>query len=525
MSGRHIFKNPLNPSGGVHLTFSDFSGFLFLVVKKKQHMKNNLVPVMLTAALTSVGTIFAVKQFSKNETVIWETPRQVPVNYVNHSGAGPIAKSAPVDFRNAAEGSVKAVVHIKTTINSRTVLARDPFAEMFGESYFRQYRTPEQMGSGSGVVISPDGYIVTNNHVVNGADVVTVTFNDRNTRQAKVVGTDPATDIAILKIDEKNLPFMEFGNSDEVHLGEWVLAVGYPLSLDATVTAGIVSAKGRTIGAAGTSGRSAIESFIQTDAAVNPGNSGGPLVNTSGQLIGINSAIASTTGSYAGYSYAIPANIVKKAAADIIQYGAVQRGFLGIEPRDFKYASADEIKRFRLAETEGVFVAGVSERGGARAAGIQRGDFITAINNVKVATIPQLNEQVARFKPGDHVSVSYLRNGKQLTTEVELKNIKGTTDLVKDEVSSPLAGASLAELSGLERRKYGIESGVAVKKVGDGLLAKLRMRDGYIITGINGNPVSSVADVETALSSRGDVQLEGFYPDRNGMFYYNIPAH
>lgn len=487
-------------------------------------MKNNLVPVMLTAALTSVGTIFAVKKFSNNDSVLWDASKQLPVNYVNYSTANSISKSTPIDFRNAAESSVKAVVHIKTTINSRTVLARDPFAEIFGENYFRQYRTPEQMGSGSGVVISPDGYIVTNNHVVNGADVVTVTFNDRNTKQAKVVGTDPATDIAILKIDEKNLPFMEFGNSDDVHLGEWVLAVGYPLSLDATVTAGIVSAKGRTIGATGSAGRSAIESFIQTDAAVNPGNSGGPLVNTTGQLIGINSAIASTTGSYAGYSYAIPANIVKKAAADIIQYGAVQRGFLGIEPRDFKYASPEEIKRFRLAETEGVFVAGVSEKGGAKAAGIQRGDFITAINNVKVSTIPQLNEQVARFKPGDHITVSYLRNGKQMNTEVELKNIKGTTDVVKDEVSSPLAGASLAELSGLERRKYGVESGVAVKKVGDGLLSKLRMRDGYVITGVNGNPVNSVADIEEALSSRNDVQLEGFYPDRTGMFYYNIPA-
>ncbi|GAA4456338.1 trypsin-like peptidase domain-containing protein [Rurimicrobium arvi] len=487
-------------------------------------MKSNLVPVILTAALTSVGTIFAVKQFSKSDPVLWDSSRQLPVNYVSYSSENGPVKGAPVDFRNAAESSVKAVVHIKTTINSRTVVARDPFAEMFGDNYFRQYRTPEQMGSGSGVVISPDGYIVTNNHVVNGADVVTVTFNDRNTRQAKVIGTDPSTDIAILKIDEKNLPFMEFGNSDDVHLGEWVLAVGYPLSLDATVTAGIVSAKGRTIGAAGTRGRSAIESFIQTDAAVNPGNSGGPLVNATGQLIGINSAIASLTGSYTGYSYAIPANIVKKAAADIIQYGTVQRGFLGIEPRDFKYATPDEIKTYKLTETEGVFVAGVSDKGGAKAAGIQKGDFITAINSSKVTTIPELNEQVARYKPGDHISVTYLRNGREQSTSVELKNINGTTDVVKDEVASPLTGASLGELSAAEKRKYGIEAGITVKKVGEGLLAKARMRDGYIITGINGNPVNTVTAVEEALSSRNDIQLEGFYPDRNGMYYYNIPA-
>lgn len=487
-------------------------------------MKNNLIPVILTAALTSVGTLFAVKNLTKNDNVIWEGKTQLPVNYVNYNdnAAGSAIKAPPIDFRNAAENSVKAVVHIKTTINSRTVMARDPFAEFFGDNMLRQYRTPEQMGSGSGVVISPDGYIVTNNHVVSGADVVTVTFNDRNSVQAKVIGTDPSTDLAVIKIDQQNLPFMEFGNSDDVHLGEWVLAVGYPLSLDATVTAGIVSAKGRSIGINSTKSRSAIESFIQTDAAVNPGNSGGPLVNTTGQLIGINSAIASMTGSYAGYSYAIPANIVKKATADIIQYGTVQRGYLGIEPRDYKNASAAEIKQYNLMETEGVYVANVSPKGGALSAGIQKGDFIVAVNNIPVSTIPQLNEQVSRYKPGDHVNVTYLRSGKKVVTDVELKNINGNTEVVKEKTATPLMGAILREMNEGEKKKFDTKGGVVVSDVGSGILAKSNMKNGFVITGVNGNPVNAPADVDKALASKEMIQLEGFYPGRNGMYYYNI---
>ncbi|MDI9320353.1 MAG: trypsin-like peptidase domain-containing protein [Phycisphaerales bacterium] len=489
-------------------------------------MKRNLFPVILTAALTSVATLSAVKHFSKSNGVFGDNKTtQLPVNYVGYNADNAGFKAPPIDFRNAAESSVKAVVHIKTTINSRTLLARDPLAELFGDNYLRQYHTPEQMGSGSGVVISPDGYIVTNNHVVSGADVVTVTFNDRNSAQAKVIGTDPSTDLAVLKIEVENLPYIEFGNSDEVHLGEWVLAVGYPLSLDATVTAGIVSAKGRSLGLNAQKSRSAIESYIQTDAAVNPGNSGGPLVNTTGQLIGINSAIASPTGSYAGYSYAIPANIVKKATADIIQYGAVQRGFLGIEPKDFKNASKDEIVAHKLDETEGVFVANVSPTGGAKAAGIQKGDFITAVNNVKVSTIPQLNEQVSRYKPGDHITVRFLRGSKTMTANVELKNIKGTTAVVSEKSATTSSwGATFRTLTNEEQRKLNTKNGVVVNDLSSGVLAQANVRNGFIITGVNGNPVQEAADVEKALSGNGIIQLEGFYPDRNGMYYYTIQA-
>lgn len=488
-------------------------------------MKQRFFPVVLTAALTSVATIFAVGRFQNRNMFIGGNNNPVPVSYVAYNPeSSPVLKTPPVDFQHAAESSVKAVVHIKTTTNSRTVLTRDPLAELFGEdNYYRRYRTPEQMGSGSGVVISPDGYIVTNNHVVSGTDIVTVTFNDRNSVQAKVVGSDPSTDLAVLKIDEKDLSFIEFGNSDDVHLGQWVLAVGYPLTLDATVTAGIVSAKGRSIGINATRSRGAIESFIQTDAVVNPGNSGGPLVNDRGQVIGINSAIASPTGSYAGYSYAIPANIVRKVAADIIQYGAVQRAYLGIEPRDYKNATAQEIARYGLNKSEGIYVVNAAPLGGAAAAGIRSGDFITAVNNVKVSTIPQLNEQLSRFKPGDKVPVSYLRSGAVTTVNVELKNIKGNTSVIKEEGALMVLGASLRPLSTNEQRLYKIMKGLVITDVGNGLLKnQTTVRKGFIISGVNGKPVSDAASLDRSLASGEPLQLEGFYPGSNGMYYYNI---
>lgn len=489
-------------------------------------MKHNFFPVVIITVFTSAVTVLAVNSFSKDKSALQSSDinkSQIPASYASYSPDNVGATyAAPVDFQQAAESSVKAVVHIKTTVNSKTILARDPFAEFFGDDRLRQYRTPEQMGAGSGVVISPDGYIVTNNHVVSGADVVSVTFNDRKTTQAKVIGTDPSTDLAVLKIDEENLPYIEFGNSDNVHLGQWVLAVGYPLTLDATVTAGIVSAKGRSLGINNRNSRTAIESFIQTDAAVNPGNSGGPLVNTNGQLIGINSAIASPTGSFAGYSYAIPSNIVKKATADIIQFGAVQRGYLGIEPRDFKTANPQEIKSYKMDEIQGVFVASVSDKGGAKVAGIQKGDFIKSINNVSVNTIPQLNEQLSRYKPGDHISVVYWRNGKLLTTQVELRNIYGTTSIIKDKSITSSLGASFKVLSSEDKNRFDIKNGVIVTDVGTGVLAKANVSNGFIITGVNGNPIKDVESLERANTNNSMVQIEGFYPNKSGMYYYNI---
>jgi Do/DeqQ family serine protease len=484
-------------------------------------MKSRILPVVLTAAMTSLGTLFLAARFNNNNSIFALKGTPPPVNYVGY-GDKPISAAAPVDFQAAAEASVKAVVHIKTTTKSRTVVATDDFfGGFFGP---QQYTLPPQMGSGSGVVISPDGYIVTNNHVVAGADQLTVTFNDRYTATAKVISTDPSTDIAVVKVEEKNLPYMEFGNSDDVHLGQWVLAVGYPLSLDATVTAGIVSAKGRSIGINRTKSRSAIESFIQTDAAVNPGNSGGALVNTNGQLIGINSAIASPTGSYAGYSYAIPANLVWKVVNDLKQYGTVQRGYLGIQYIDRKNATPEQLTSLGLDRNDGVYVESVTQDGGAIKAGIKKGDFITQVAGIPVRTEPELLEQIARYKPGDHVSISYKRGGQEYNTTVELKNISGTTAVVKEGVGGKLLGATVRPLTSDEKRSFGIEGGIVVSDPGAGVLAKkTNMRKNFVITSVNDEPVSTIDDLQQRVAAYGDkLQLAGFYPGYKGMYYYAL---
>ncbi len=418
-------------------------------------------------------------------------------------------------------------MHIKTTTKARTVVSQSPFGDddFFGNLFGpRQYTLPPQMGSGSGVVVSPDGYIVTNNHVVAGADQLTVTFNDRYTTSAKVVSTDPSTDLAVVKVEEKNLPYMEFGNSDDVHLGQWVLAVGYPLSLDATVTAGIVSAKGRSIGINQRQSRSAIESFIQTDAAVNPGNSGGALVNTAGQLIGINSAIASPTGSYAGYSYAIPSNLVKKVVGDIRQYGSVQRGYLGVAYLDRKSATPEQLTALGLDRNDGVYVQDVTDNMGAKAAGIKHGDFITQIAGVPVRTEPELQEQVARYKPGDHIAVTYRRGGQEYNTTVELKSLAGTTGVVRSGAASLLMGATIRPLTADEKRNYKIAAGVIVTDPGNGALARrTSMRKNFIITSVNDTEVSSVDELQQAIAlSKGSIQLAGQYPGYRGNYYYAI---
>jgi serine protease Do len=489
-------------------------------------MKFKLFPVIVTAAATSVMTMYAVSHFQGNNTPYFlsaATPK-VPVNYATYTGSG---AAAPVNFENAAEGSVKAVAHIKTSTKARvgTTEMDDVFSQLFGQ---RQYYIPPQMGSGSGVMISPDGYMVTNNHVVANADEVTVTFNDRYTAKAKVVGADPATDIAVLKVENaKDMPFMEFGNSDDVKLGQWVLAVGYPLTLDATVTAGIVSAKGRSLGINRTQtsgGSPAIESFIQTDAAVNPGNSGGALVNTAGQLIGINSAIASPTGSYAGYSYAIPANIVRKAVNDLIKYGSVQRAYLGIEYVDPKTATPDQIEALGLDKFDGVYVNGVRQSSGALKAGITKGDFITHINGQPVNNSADIQGQIARFKPGDNVSVNYNRGGKTYTTTILLTNSVGTTDLIKGTPNTRLLGASFRQLTKEEKTSYRVDGGVMVTEIDSkGAIAQqTKMKKGFVITGANSIPVTCTGDLQTVCTRNKNVQIAGFYPGVQGMYYYGV---
>jgi len=479
-------------------------------------MKSKLIPVVLTAALTSVLTFFVAAHFNRAVPYFGQAiSRSLPVNYAAFDNSKTMTNAPVANFEQAAASSVKAVVHVKSTVKARTVRSSDMndlYSQLFGP---RQYMIPSQVESGSGVIISPDGYIVTNNHVVAGGDEVTVTFNDRYTAQAKVVATDPSFDIALLKVDgEKELPYMEFGNSDDVKLGQWVMAVGYPFSLDATVTAGIVSAKGRSIGINKQQSDAAIESFIQTDAAVNPGNSGGALVNTAGQLVGINSAIASPTGSYAGYSYAIPSNIVRKVVNDMVKYGKVQRGYLGISYVDNKSVTSDQLKQLGLDKTEGVYVTGILDNSGAALAGLQKGDIITSINGQPVSTTPQLQEQVARYQPGDNLNVAFVRNGKAMTTNVKLSK----------NISMPrMLGAELRPLTQKEMSQYDVDGGLVVEDLGNGLLAKqTRMHKGFVILGVNDDRVRTLQEFEQALSSSKQVQISGFQPGYQGMYYYNL---
>ncbi len=486
-------------------------------------MQFRLFPVVLTAALTSVATLMIASRFQQTPYFLSRTNgASVPVNYVKYSEDN-MSRPGTINLENAAESSVKAVVHIKTTTKARTVVAsdmNDVFSQLFGVQ--RQYYIPQQQGSGSGVVISPDGYIVTNYHVVADASEVTVTFNDRHTATAKIVGTDAATDIALIKVEDKSLPFMEFGNSDEVRLGQWVLAAGYPLALDATVTAGIISAKGRSLGVNKTS--SAIESYIQTDAAVNPGNSGGALVNTTGQLIGINSAIASPTGSYAGYSYAIPSNLVHKAVNDLMKYGSVQRAYLGIEYLDMSKVSREELQNLGITDkTQGVYVVKVVPNGGAAKGGIAKGDLITKINGEIVNTQPEVQEQIAKYHPGDVINISYVRKGRENIANVQLTNLNGTTDILKGESMTRLLGATFRPLNEDERLKYQIGGGVVVTEIGRGAIARqTQMHKGFVITGVNNSEVKSVAELQQALAGNKNLQLAGFYPGYQGMYYYGL---
>lgn len=484
-------------------------------------MKTRLTTVILTAVIASLLTFFLASRFLGSNELAYKGQQQTPpVNYASYTG-NVVSSTPPADFQPAAEAAVQAVVHIKTKTKGRQVTVRRP--TIFGDIYQDMFQPP-QMGAGSGVVVSPDGYIVTNNHVVAGADVVTVTFNDRFTTEAKLIATDPSTDIAVLKIEGTNLPYMEFGNSDDVALGQWVLAVGYPLTLDATVTAGIVSAKSRSLGINRRQSSTAIESFIQTDAAVNPGNSGGALVNTQGQLIGINAAIASPTGSYAGYSYAIPANIVKKVMEDIIDYGVVQRAFLGISYLDVKNAAPEQISQFGLDRNDGVYIYHIFENSAAERAGLKEGDFIIAVNGTKVNSSPELLEQIALYKPGDNVSLTYTRNGKLVNTTVELRNIDGTTKILKNDASALVLGAKLKTVGKDDVGKYNVNGGVLVTDIDKGAIEEqTSMKEGFVITKVNDSPVISVEEFQTYIAvNPGKLRLAGFYPGKSGMYYYGI---
>ncbi len=467
-------------------------------------------------AMLGTALVFAIMYFfvkSHNEENLNTANKSVAQSTI------PIVKSAYipqkyVDFTEAAQKSVNAVVHIKTEIGVKT----EAYDDFFGpfRNYFYGY--PHQQSAiiayGSGVVISPDGYIVTNNHVVEGADKITVTFNDKRKMEAKVIGTAPSTDLALIKVDAKDLPYLTYGNSDDLRVGEWVLAVGNPFNLTSTVTAGIVSAKARNINILGD--RSSIESFIQTDAAVNRGNSGGALVNTKGELVGINAAIASHTGVYEGYSFAIPVNIVKKVVDDLMKYGEIQRAYLGVQIRDI---DADFANQIGLPEMEGVYVAGVIDGSGASDAGIKEGDVIIKINNTPINTISELTGTVGQYSPGDVVDVMIHRNGKEKTFKVTLKNRNGTTTIVKvgDVFYNNDLNVSLRTAKSEELDNLGLNTGLTVVDVNDGILKRGGIVKGFIITKVNGMEVNNKNDLTNALAKSKNrvVRLKGVYP--NGM--------
>lgn len=464
------------------------------------------------AGIIGGTTVLAAHQFiipqQKNETVYVTPVQATPARYTSQIHDG--VPTATTDFTQAAESSVNMVVHIQTTSRATPAgYSRDPMREFF-------FGTPGSrgpiIGSGSGVIISGDGYIVTNNHVVEGSDKVEVTLNNKYKYEANIVGTDPATDLALIKIDEKNLPFVQFANSDDVRVGEWVLAVGNPFNLNSTVTAGIVSAKTRRIDIIHKD--LAVESFIQTDAAVNQGNSGGALVNTKGELIGINSAIASTTGTYAGYSFAIPANLVKKVVNDLAEFGKVQRAFLGIAIKDL---TPELAKKLGEKDLNGVYVDNATSDGGASEAGIKSGDIIRKVGGIPISGFNALQEQVALYRPGDNVDITLTRDGQEKTVSVRLKNKEGNLNLYKrnDEVYK-LLGAEFQNYV----NSYGTLQGIKVNKLSTGKLKAAGVKEGFLILKINGKSVTDKAQIEEIISSSdGSVYIEGIYANGQKAYY------
>jgi serine protease Do len=492
----------------------------------------------LLAAFIGGGLALGTYKVFENKYADNMTFQEKQKVYFASNPSAPITSSAgEVDFTQAAAAVTPAVVYIRVTYsNTSNNDDQDQLQQLFG-NMFGQRARPEgvQMASGSGVIISPDGYIVTNNHVVEKADKITVATNDHRTFQAKVIGTDPNTDLALIKVDASNLPIVKLGNSDDAKVGEWVLAVGNPFNLTSTVTAGIVSAKGRNIGIIGNEdnqddnplGRrqgppktnKAIESFIQTDAAINPGNSGGALVNTKGELIGINSAIASHTGSYEGYGFAIPINLAKKVLNDIQKYGAVKRGFVGVSFRELNPDVAEELK---LNTNTGLYVNTLVAGGGAEQAGIKAGDIIEKVDGNPIYESSDLQERVGELQPGDKVHLTVLRDGAEKEFTVTLKADATPAARVAAAPSKSAAelfnklGASFMPLNSNQKAKFHVNAGVIVTQVRPGrLFDDTEIPVGSVITSINKRPIGSVADMDNAITNthNGLLVISGVYPD------------
>lgn len=444
-----------------------------------------------------------------------------------------VPSGQPIDLTYAAEKALSAVVHIKYVQNSKvqTVdVQEDPFSDFFGPFGFfgnpdqgngrqkRRVQTPKKEATGSGVIISPDGYIVTNNHVVNGADELTVTLNDNREYSARIIGTDPNTDLALIKVNGKNLPTLPIGDSDNLKVGEWVLAVGNPYNLSSTVTAGIVSAKARSMGGEGSNGPQ-ISSFIQTDAAINPGNSGGALVNAKGELVGINAMLYSQTGSYSGYGFAIPTTIMVKVVDDLKKYGTVQRAVLGIRGGDvlnYINAQKDEKKDVDLGTNEGVYVAEVTEGSSAAAAGIVKGDVITEADGKKITKMSELQELLSKKRPGEKVTLTYLHNKSKHSKTVTLKNAQGNTKVIKT-ADLDVLGASFRPVTEQQKKEFDLTFGLEVTKVEKGAIKSGGIEQGFIMLYANDTPLKSLSDLQELVKSASTSQdpvliIKGIWP-------------
>ena len=468
-------------------------------------MKKGIFTVLLcvlASGLTAYGVVKASDSFKETDAADPSGNTSVEYRTVNLAG------SDYPDFTFAAETAVEAVVYVEVTVTRSQQYDIDPFFRFFFGDMTPQSR--EQKGSGSGVIIRPDGYIVTNNHVVKGASSIKVTLNNNQEYEARVVGTDPATDVAIIKVDATDLPTIEMGDSDALRLGEWVLAIGSPLSynLRSTITAGIVSAKGRSM--PNTTGEFKIESFIQTDAAVNPGNSGGALVNKEGKLVGINTAIISQSGSYEGYSFAVPVNIVKRVVADLLDFGSVKRARLGVSMSPIDQKTKREMK---LSSMNGVIINEVMSGSSADEAGLKPGDVLIAIDGFQITDPSSVQAKVNDYHPGDKAAITYIRDGKEVTVSVTFQAADEASDTgqVDENGETSFYGGRIREASPETLRKLGLSSGVEVVSAGNGSLGKSGVRSGFIITYVNDKPVTTPKEVvEAATSSaRGGIFLQG----------------
>ena len=483
----------------------------------KQTMKRFYGTIATVAIVSGLTGAFAISVAQKNQNRQMVTSEVQQALYGEEASAEPklmtlststAMPNQPVDLTSAAEKGCNAVVYIKVVIGgeTKTIEYRDPFEDFFGDFFGRggggtqrrQIQTPKKEAAGSGVIISTDGYIVTNNHVVQQANEITVTLNDNREFTAKVIGTDPDTDLALIKIEGSGFPTLVIGDSDALKVGEWVLAVGNPFNLTSTVTAGIVSAKARNLGA----NNKGIESFIQTDAAINQGNSGGALINARGELVGINAMLYSNTGSYTGYGFAIPVSIMKKVVADLKEFGTVQRALIGVSGmtlHDYVDAQKHKDEKFKadFGTNDGVYIAEVTEDGAAAEAGLKEGDVITSVDGKKITKMSELQEATTKYRPGDKAQIGYIRDKKEKMTTITFRNAKGTTKVMKS-LSMDILGAEFKDVPDGLKKNLGIQGGVMVKSVKNGKFKEAGIEKDFIILKVNGQNIKSVNDIETA---------------------------